>query len=245
MPAMSEIELKFGFTDRAAAAVERGAAPARRACDGSSRTTGTAPTAASRTRAVASPAQIGDGVGADREGGGASPRPRGDRGGPTGGGGPLPESRFSARRGRAAARRRARAAQARAASSSRSPAASSAARHASRRAAPSSKCARPRRVYVRRAVVPVCEVEAELKRGDVARAGRRRPRHIDAHGMWLSTVSKARRAERLAARARRARPRPGRPVARGERRGDLSRRDAQLPRPGPRQCERARRGRDR
>ena len=46
--------------------------------------------------------------------------------------------------------------------------------------------------------LPVCEVEAELKRGDasalvdVARAG------IDAHGLWLSTASKAARGDRLA-----------------------------------------------
>jgi triphosphatase len=59
--------------------------------------------------------------------------------------------------------------------------------------------------------LPVCEVEAELKRGDasalvdVARAG------IDAHGLWLSTTSKAARGDRLAgpadaARATKARP---------------------------------------
>jgi triphosphatase len=59
--------------------------------------------------------------------------------------------------------------------------------------------------------LPVCEVETELKRGDatalidVARAG------IDAHGLWLSTTSKAVRGDRLAgpadaARATKARP---------------------------------------
>jgi inorganic triphosphatase YgiF len=58
--------------------------------------------------------------------------------------------------------------------------------------------------------LPLCEVEAELKQGDsaaliaVARAG------IDAHGLWLSTSSKAARGDRLVApdgaRAVKARP---------------------------------------
>jgi inorganic triphosphatase YgiF len=58
--------------------------------------------------------------------------------------------------------------------------------------------------------LPLCEVEAELKHGDiaalvaVARAG------IDAHGLWLSTSSKAARGDRLGApdgpRAVKARP---------------------------------------
>jgi len=49
--------------------------------------------------------------------------------------------------------------------------------------------------------LPVVEVEAELKQGDaaalidVARAG------VDAHGLWLSTASKAARGDRLAGRA--------------------------------------------
>jgi triphosphatase len=68
---------------------------------------------------------------------------------------------------------------------------------------------------------PLCEVEAELKHGDtaaliaVARAG------VDAHGLWLSTLSKAARGDRLAGpagapRAVKARPAQMRDGARGE-----------------------------
>jgi len=45
---------------------------------------------------------------------------------------------------------------------------------------------------------PVCEVEVELKHGDVAALVEVARAGIDAHGLWLSTPSKAARGDRLA-----------------------------------------------
>ena len=58
---------------------------------------------------------------------------------------------------------------------------------------------------------PVCEVEVELKDGDVAELVEVARAGVDAHGLWLSTTSKAARGDRLAhpvdaPRALKARP---------------------------------------
>lgn len=46
--------------------------------------------------------------------------------------------------------------------------------------------------------MPVCEVELELKRGDVAALIALGRANVDAHSMWLSTIAKSSRGERLA-----------------------------------------------
>ena len=45
---------------------------------------------------------------------------------------------------------------------------------------------------------PVCEVEAELKHGDVTALVEVAHAGVEAHGLWLSTISKAARGDRLA-----------------------------------------------
>lgn len=49
--------------------------------------------------------------------------------------------------------------------------------------------------------LPVCEFEAELKHGDVAALVDFAHGSVDAHGMWLSTIAKSTRGERLSGRA--------------------------------------------
>jgi len=69
--------------------------------------------------------------------------------------------------------------------------------------------------------LPVCEFEAELKGGDLAGLIAFAHASIDAHGMWLSTIAKSQRGERLAsstdeAIAAKARPARMRSSASGE-----------------------------
>jgi len=69
--------------------------------------------------------------------------------------------------------------------------------------------------------LPVCELEAELKRGDFAALVDFGHDTIDAHGMWLSTIAKSTRGERLSGppgepRAVKAKPARLRGAASGE-----------------------------
>jgi triphosphatase len=60
--------------------------------------------------------------------------------------------------------------------------------------------------------LPVCEVEIELKHGDVAALVDLARANVDAHGMWLSTIAKAARGDRLAGPAEATRAVKARPA---------------------------------